>query len=153
MYMNENGITIRTALIDDAGGISLVEKECLSVGWSEKTVSDSIASGRYSFRVAALGSETVGSGGIMFIPPEAEITNIAVKKEHRRRGIATLILDSLLDEAFSQGCESAFLEVAKNNIPAVKLYEKSGFEPAYIRKNYYKDPTDDAIVMKKILKK
>ena len=58
---------------------------------------------------------------------------------------------SLLDEAFSRGCESAFLEVAKGNASAVKLYEKFGFEPIYIRNNYYKDPPDDAVIMKKIL--
>ena len=151
--MKDNGIIIKTASKDDAGKIALTEKECLAVGWSEKTVSDSIESGKYSFRIAFNMNDTAGSGGIMFLPPEAEITNIAVRKEHRRHGIATMILDSLLDEALSLGCESVFLEVAGKNIPAVKLYEKFGFEPVYIRKNYYKDPPGDAIVMKKVLKK
>ena len=150
--MTENNITLKSALLDDAATIAKTESECLNVAWSEKSISDSISSGNYKFFIASDKEKTVGSGGIMMIFEEAEITNIAVLKDYRRCGIASLLLSSLLDEAFSRGCESAFLEVAKNNIPALKLYEKFGFEKINVRKNYYKDPPDDAIIMKKILK-
>jgi ribosomal-protein-alanine N-acetyltransferase len=150
--MTENNITLKSALLDDAKNIAMVEGECLNVAWSEKSIYESISSGNYKFFIASDKGKTVGSGGIMILFEEAEITNIAVLKDYRRCGIASMLLSLLLDEAFSRGCESAFLEVAKNNVPALKLYEKFGFEKINVRKNYYKDPPDDAIIMKKTLK-
>ncbi len=76
---------------------------------------------------------------------EYSICNIAIKKKYQNQGLATYFLNTIiLDKKL---INSFFLEVRKSNIPAVKLYKKLGFAPVYIRKNYYQNPPEDAIVM------
>ena len=76
---NKNDIGLKTAGSEDAANIAGVEKECLNVAWSENQIRESLASGNYRFFIALDNDIAVGSGGIRFIPPEAEITNIAEK--------------------------------------------------------------------------
>ena len=81
------------------------------------------------------------------IPPEAEIYRIAVDENYRRRGIGYRLLSYMLKCERGDGVESVFLEVRKSNIAARKLYRAHGFEDVDVRKNYYKNPTEDAIIM------
>ncbi len=76
------------------------------------------------------------------IDNEAEIESIAVKEECRNQGIASKLICEI-------NAETIFLEVRKSNIPAISFYNKSGFEQIAIRKNYYNNPCEDAIIMKK----
>ena len=140
-------VIIRRASKPDAKRIAEIESEDLCAAWSEKSITDALKNENYIYFAAVCGDVITGSAGMMLISPEAEITNIAVTKSFRRRGIAAALLSALLDEAFSHGCESVFLEVAQKNIPALRLYEKFGFKPVNIRKNYYKAPPDDAVIM------
>lgn len=74
-----------------------------------------------------------------------DIINIEVLPEYRRKGIATSFLNSLVAE--NEGVQEIFLEVRKSNEPAIKLYKKNGFEIISERNNYYKNPTEDALIM------
>ena len=81
------------------------------------------------------------------IAPEGEIYRIAVEKEHRKRGIGYRLLSFALKTERGRGLECTFLEVRSQNAAAIALYRAHGFTEIGVRKNYYKDPTDDAIVM------
>ena len=81
------------------------------------------------------------------IPPEGEIYRIAVLPEYRRRGIGYRLLDYGMKTSRGAGLECAFLEVRSENIAAIKLYTAYGFTEVGRRKNYYRDPVDDAIIM------
>jgi len=88
----------------------------------------------------------VGYAGLMFVVADAHVTNIAVAPEQQRRGIATRLLAELSWEAVRHGSDAMTLEVRVSNTGAQALYERFGFVPAGVRKNYYEN-TEDAIVM------
>lgn len=81
------------------------------------------------------------------IPPEGEIYRIATLPDHRGRGVAWRLMDFAVKTERGLGLENLFLEVRKNNTPARSFYKSYGFTEIGIRKNYYKNPTDDAVVM------
>ena len=81
------------------------------------------------------------------IAPEGEIYRVAVAPHKRQRGIGYRLLDYAVKTSKGQGLERLFLEVRSRNIPARKLYTAYGFKEIGIRKNYYKNPQDDAIIM------
>ena len=83
------------------------------------------------------------------IAPEGEIYRVAVKPSKRQRGIGYRLLDYAVKTSKGQGLERLFLEVRSRNLPAIKLYTAYGFKQIGTRKNYYKNPADDAIIMLK----
>jgi len=83
-----------------------------------------------------------------FAADEMEITNLAVHPELRRRGIARALLWHLVERVRSRGIKKIFLEVRENNKPAIRLYEKFGFKKVGIRRGYYVDTGEDALVMR-----
>ena len=86
-------------------------------------------------------------GGVLWAPDEGQITNIATHPDARRNGMGAAILEHLIAEARSRGCEQLSLEVRVSNIPAIALYERYGFVKMGIRRGFYKHPTEDAYVM------
>jgi ribosomal-protein-alanine N-acetyltransferase len=82
---------------------------------------------------------------------ELHINNIGVREEMRRRGLGSELLRLALARATSQGARKAFLEVRAGNVAAQALYSRQGFEVVGRRRNYYHDPTEDALVMAKRL--
>ena len=82
-----------------------------------------------------------------FIAPEGEIYRVAVDEAYRRRGVAYRLLDYAVKTSRGRGLESLFLEVREQNIPAKNLYKSYGFREVGIRKNYYKNPSDNAVIM------
>ena len=92
----------------------------------------------------------VAFAGIWKVLDEVHITNIAVRKDFRNQGIGSKIFENLLELAYSKDVTSITLEVSENNIPAIKIYEKFGFEKVGFRKNYYGN-NNSAIIMTKFL--
>ena len=84
-----------------------------------------------------------------FIQDEAEIYFLYVEKDYRKQNIGGKLLEEMLSECRMNNCHQVFLEVRKNNIPAINLYKKYGFVPISVRKNYYSNPKEDAIILKK----
>ena len=81
------------------------------------------------------------------VADQAHINNLAVRPELRGRGLGTQLLDSIVNEARHLGAASLTLEVRRSNIAAQRLYAKSGFHEAGVRKNYYTQPVEDALVL------
>ena len=89
----------------------------------------------------------VGFAGLLAAPPDADILDITVSGDRRNEGIGTQLFLKLLGAARDKGVDSVYLEVRVGNAPARHLYEKFGFEEIGYRKNYYTNPTEDAITM------
>lgn len=98
------------------------------------------------------GDVLVGYLMLMNVFTDGEILNIAVLPEYRRRGLADKLFDACCEHCRSLATETLFLEVRESNTPAISLYEKRGFEEIGRRKNYYRQPKEDALVMRLSLK-
>ena len=138
---------IRRSITDDAPRIAALETECFSDPWNEKTVFSYICSEDGMCFTATMDGVPIAYVIGRIIAPEGEIYRIAVDEKHRGRGIGYRLLSYALKTERGRGLETAFLEVRSKNLPARKLYEAHGFREIGVRKNYYRDPTDDAVIM------
>ena len=138
---------IRRAIADDATAISEMEAEYFSDPWQRKDVLSYICSSDGMCFVATDGGDVIAYVLGRIIPPEGEIYRVAVKKEKRQRGIGYRLLSFALKTERGRGLETTFLEVRSKNIAARRLYTAHGFKELSIRKNYYKNPDDDAVIM------
>ncbi|MEZ5245912.1 MAG: ribosomal protein S18-alanine N-acetyltransferase [Acidimicrobiales bacterium] len=115
--------------------------------WSVATWRKELAADDRVHLVAVDGDEVVGHAGLLFVLDEAHVTTVATAAAHEGRGIATALLVRLLRAARQHGSVSATLEVRAADRRPQRLYGRFGFRPAGVRRNYYRDPTDDGIVM------
>jgi ribosomal-protein-alanine N-acetyltransferase len=100
-----------------------------------------------SYLVARHGSEVVGYAGMMFMGTEAHITNIAVDPDFHGYKVGSRLLVAIINEALGRGVEAISLEVRVSNRIAQSMYEKFGFEAKGVRKGYYIETNEDALVM------
>lgn len=131
------------------GQVLAIERAAYPKPWTTTVFHDELDQARAGNRhyvVARVGRQVVGYAGLMFAPDEAHVTNVAVHPDHRRTGVATLLLVELARTAIARGCESWTLEVRASSTGAQSLYRSFGFAPAGVRKAYY-EGVDDAIVM------
>lgn len=131
----------------DLQQVAELEKSIFSKPWSYKSFEDSLSLSNAIYVVAVNNGEIMGYSGLYCVLNEANITNVAVKKEVRNKGIGYGMLVELIDEAKKRGIESVTLEVRKSNDAAIHLYEQLGFESAGIRKEFYELPKEDAVIM------
>ncbi|MBR2930094.1 MAG: ribosomal protein S18-alanine N-acetyltransferase [Clostridia bacterium] len=134
---------------DDARGIAELEERCFPDPWSQRDITDLITTEGAMCFTAREGTRVVAYVIGRLIAPEGEIYRVAVDEAYRHRGIAYRLLDYAAKTSRGKGLESLFLEVRSKNLAAVSLYRSYGFKEIGRRRNYYKDPTDDAIVMLK----
>lgn len=137
----------RRAIPKDATGIARLEELIFSDAWSYRDVQDLICTEGAMCFTAVENDEVIAYVIGRLIAPEGEIYRVAVAPEKRGRGIAYRLLDYSVKTSRGAGLERLFLEVRSQNVPAVKLYTAYGFKQIGVRKNYYKNPQDDAIVM------
>jgi len=97
--------------------------------------------------VSEAGAQPVGFLAARQAADEAEILNIAVQRDFRRKGVASALLLAALNEFRSSAIARVFLELRESNLPAVTLYNRHGFAPSGRRKAYYHHPTEDAVCM------
>lgn len=133
------------------GSVSALEAECFSCPWSESSLSLLCGDGAVGF-VALEGERVLAYGGMITVLDEGQITNIATSIAARRRGCASAVLDALLEYGAEHGICSYSLEVRQSNLAAIGLYEKHGFCRVGLRKNFYSQPVENAIVMIKNVK-
>ncbi len=138
---------IRKAITDDAPRIAALESELFSDPWSERDILPSICSEGGICYVAVRDGELAAYIIGRNIAPEGEIYRIATAVKFRRRGIAYRLLDYCVKCEKGKGLECLFLEVRAGNTPAINLYKSYGFKDMGTRKNYYRNPTEDAILM------
>jgi len=103
--------------------------------------------GSRSYRVAKVGPAVVGYAGLMHVAGEAHVTTLAVDPAWHRSQVGTRLLLDLTHTARHWGCNGMTLEVRMGNVPAQELYRRFGFAPAGVRKGYYAETGEDALVM------
>jgi ribosomal-protein-alanine N-acetyltransferase len=146
--MEGASVIYRTMTVEDIPQIQLVEGKCFPTPWSRSIfVSELTRNDNAIYIVAAVGERIVGYAGIWIILDEGHITNIAVDPNFRRQGIGQGLMDVLTVEAVKRGVTAMTLEVRVTNYGAQALYTKLGFVPNGIRKEYYQDDKEDALIM------
>ena len=139
----------RRSIPADATGIAALEEEIFSDAWSYRDIQDLICTEGGMCFTAIDGGEVIAYVIGRLIAPEGEIYRVAVDEAYRRRGVAYRLLDYATKTSRGRGLESLFLEVRSENVAAISLYRAYGFAEIGRRKNYYRNPTDDAIIMLK----
>jgi len=144
-----NIINVETCHLDK---ILEIENESFSCPWSKQSFVDALNNKNITLLVAIDEEKTVcGFVCVLIIDFEAEILDIAVKKSMRKKGIAGMLFSYLSTTEQMKNVEKIFLEVRESNHPARSFYEKQGFVPIGVRHNYYRNPTEDAVLMGKDL--
>lgn len=134
---------------DLRAGILAIEAASYPKPWSPgvfRSELDQVRGGNRYYVVARRGREVVGYAGLWFAAGDAHVTNVAVRPDRRRRGVASRLLLTLAEEAVRRGCTAWTLEVRASSVGAQELYRRFGFVPAGVRTKYYEN-TEDAIVM------
>ncbi|HEX8100527.1 MAG TPA: ribosomal protein S18-alanine N-acetyltransferase [Actinomycetota bacterium] len=129
-------------------GVMAIEKQVYPRPWSPNLfLSEMNEFHNRTYLVAKMGKDVVGYGGVMCYGEEAHITTIAVDPGHHRKKIGTRLLYELIQEGLRLGGKAASLEVRVSNAGAQRMYGQFGFRPVGVRKNYYQETNEDAIVM------
>ena len=129
--------------------VAELEKLCFSDPWSEKSIASELDNKLALWFVADDGGKVLGYVGSQTVIDETDMMNIAVRPDCRRRGIAEAMVDALVEELKTIGSRCLTLEVRASNEPAIALYEKLGFAQVGLRKNYYRNPKEDALILRK----
>ena len=148
--MEENRINVRIVPMtaDHLDEVAELERICFSVPWSRNMLAEELDNLLSAFLVALDDSgKVVGYAGVQVILDEGYITNVAVRPECRRQGIAAKLLQVFLDFARANQLAFLTLEVRASNYDAIALYGSRGFRSVGRRKNYYEHPREDAIIM------
>lgn len=124
-----------------------LEKQCFPQPWSEKALSEELKNPNAVFRVALKDGQVAGYVGMLHVLDEGDICNVAVFDSFRRQGVATALIQHLLDYAQEKKLAFITLEVRESNIGAQKFYETMGFVTIGIRKNFYDEPKEHAVLM------
>lgn len=129
--------------------IAELEKICFSDPWSVSMLEPELANPLSLWMVALEQEHVIGYLGSQSVLDTADMMNIAVHPDYRRRGIAEQLIDVLIDQLSQRGVYSLALEVRVSNEPAIVLYEKLGFKRVGCRPGYYRKPKEDALIMRK----
>ena len=129
--------------------IAELEKICFSDPWSERSIASELDNKLAFWLVATEGERVAGYIGSQTVMDETDMMNVAVHPDFRRRGIAEVLVNGLVEELKNKGSHCLTLEVRASNAPAIALYEKLGFSEIGRRKNYYRNPREDALILRK----
>lgn len=130
----------------DVDKVAEMEKQIFSTPWSKESFIESLKQS-YSYFFVAYKEEILGYCGVHNLGGDGEITNVAVCEKCRGQKIATELLKYAMEQTRKEGVEAFTLEVRASNIPAIRLYENLGFTNCGVRKDFYENPTEDAIIM------
>ncbi len=140
-------MTVRMMEIDDLPQVMEIEEESFSVPWSKEGFFTFLTREDTMFLAVEEKGEILGYCGTLIVLDEADVLNVVVKRERRREGIGYFMMQSVMILLKEQGVRILHLEVRKGNSEALRLYERVGFVRDGLRKDYYSDPTEDAILM------
>lgn len=140
-------IILRQLRYSDLDDLVDIEQASFNVPWTKGMLEEEYFNSFARYTVLEYQGRIVGYLGMWKILDEGHITNVAVRPEFRRRGLARRLLQDLTDYALSVGIRSLTLEVRVSNTPAIKLYESFGFKVEGRRKHYYADNNEDALIM------
>ena len=129
--------------------IAELERICFSDPWSVSAFEYELKNPLSVWLVAAEGDQVAGYVGSQTVIDESDMMNIAVAPAYRRQGIAEKLISMLIVQLKERGSNSLTLEVRASNIPAIGLYQKLGFSQVGRRPNYYRNPKEDALILRK----
>lgn len=148
--MNET-IEISAFAPEDLGPAAALERRCFSDPWSEDSLREEALAPNEIALAAHADGVLAGYLLLKLVVDEGEINNVAVAPERRRRGLARAMMAEALRRAAAKGARRLFLEVRQTNAEARRLYASFGFAEYSARPRYYRNPVEDAILMKKEL--
>lgn len=140
-------VTVRRMNLGDVDAVLEVEKQAFQTPWSRQAFVDEMQHDLSYYLVLVKEGQIIGYGGMWLIVDEAHVTNVAVLPEFRGSGLGKLLMSSMIDHAKKRGAVSMTLEVRVTNEVAKGLYTFFGFKPSGVRRNYYTDTKEDALVM------
>lgn len=140
-------VKIRKMEREDVNQVYQIEKELFSMPWSKEDFLFALEKEKNLYLVALIENKVVGYCGLWGILDEGQITNVAIRKEKQGQGIGTLLLQQLLEQGYQNGLLEYTLEVRESNLNAIHVYKKLGFREEGVRKNFYQNPAENAIIM------
>lgn len=142
---------MRITLMESAhvSQVAQLEKLCFSAPWSENSISSELTNPLSCWLVALDGDRVAGYVGSQTVLDESDMMNIAVDPQYRRQGIAQALVEELVKCLARKESRCLTLEVRASNAGAIALYEKLGFVQVGLRKNYYRNPREDAMILRK----
>ena len=140
---------IRLMTADHVSQVAQLEKLCFRDPWSENSVASELNNPLSLWLVAVEGEKVAGYVGSQSVMGESDMMNVAVHPDFRRQGIGERLILELIDQLANRGNHSLTLEVRASNVSAIALYRKLGFEQVGLRKNYYRNPKEDALILRK----
>ena len=143
----ENNIVIRPMTKDDVDDVYKVEEDCFVDPWSKESIRKELKNDLARYLVAEIDGEIVGYVGVWFVVDEGHITNVAVHSNYRGKKIGDKLVKEMVELCRQSNIVAMTLEVRESNIVAQNLYKKYGFKMGGIRKEYYSDNKEDAIIM------
>lgn len=141
-------IEVRMMREEDLDSVLEVEQASFTSPWSRESLRYEMSSNTFAtYLVITVDERVVGYVGTWLILDEGHITNVAIHPDYRRQGLASDLLEALITLVHQKGCRRITLEVRESNMSAQKLYVSLGFEPFGVRKGYYSDNGEDAVIM------
>jgi ribosomal-protein-alanine N-acetyltransferase len=129
-------------------GVMAIERQVYPRPWSPNLfLSEMSESRNRCYLVARIDREVVGYAGMICYGDEAHVTNIAVDPMHQRHKIASRLLHDIVRQSIDMGAQAVSLEVRVTNWGAQRLYGRFGFRPVGVRRNYYQEINEDALIM------
>ena len=129
--------------------IAALEKQCFSDPWSENSVASELENPLSLWLIAEEDGAVCGYVGSQTVLDETDMMNIAVHPDCRRKGIAAALITELVSRLKARGSRVLRLEVRESNFSAIALYEALGFTQLGLRKNYYRNPKENALILGK----
>ena len=129
--------------------VAALEKLCFSDPWSENSVASELNNPLSLWLVALDGERLAGYVGSQTVMDESDMMNLAVHPDCRKQGTATALIVGLVEELAKRGSRCLTLEVRASNENAISVYRKLGFQEVGRRKNYYRNPREDALILRK----
>lgn len=146
--MKNNDIIVNKMSVIDIEEVLIIESLCFTLPWSRQSFLDELMFNKFAhYHIARSNDTAIGYSGLWKVLDEGHITNIAVHPDYRRLGIGSRLIQNMLDYCTGQNITSLTLEVRKSNTAAQSMYKKFGFIEAGMRKSYYSDNNEDAIIM------
>lgn len=134
---------------DHVSQIARLEAQCFSDPWSEKSIASELENPLSLWLVAEENGQVFGYVGSQTVLDESDMMNVAVDPRFRRQGIARALIETLIAELSKMGSRCLRLEVRVSNENARALYARMGFQQLGLRKNYYHNPKEDALILGK----
>ena len=144
---NENRLLVIPMTADLVPAVAALEAVSFSTPWSESSIYSELDNPWAVWLTAAENDRLIGYLGVQYGPDGGDIMTIATDSAYRGRGIATMLISAMTDIFRQKGLGWLTLEVRPSNTSALKLYDKLGFRQVGRRKNYYRNPTEDALLL------